>query len=259
MARMPVIFFGHGSPTNALDDNEFTRSWAKLGAGITPAPRAILCVSAHWCTRGTAVTAMDNPKTIHDFGGFSRALNTLQYPAPGSAELAARVAEVLSPRIIAQDKNWGFDHGTWSVLVHAYPEADIPVVQLSMDVSMSAEDRFAMGKRLAVLRDEGVLIVGSGNIVHNLGVMDWNPASQPYPWAQEFNDYICSAINKNEPFKVIGATEAGRIFGMSHPSPDHFWPLLYILGTRQPDDKVTLHTNKVMHKSLSMMSLMIHS
>ncbi len=259
MPRMPVIFFGHGSPGNALEDNEFTRSWAKLGAGIHPAPKAILSVSAHWCTRGTAVTAMDKPKTIHDFGGFSRELNTLQYPADGSPELAQRVVSLLSPRPIGLDKSWGLDHGTWSVLVHAFPEAGIPVIQLSMDVSMSAEDRYAMGRKLAALRDEGVLIIGTGNIVHNLGTMDWNPRSTPYPWAQDFHNYIGAAIRNNEPAKIIGAEGLGRIAGMCHPSPDHFWPLLYVMGTRQADDKVTLYTDKVMHKSLSMTSLMFHS
>jgi len=258
MARMPVIFLGHGSPTNALEDNGFTRSWAKTGAGISPAPAAILCISAHWCTRGTAVTAMDKPKTIHDFGGFSRALNTLQYPAPGSPELAQRVADLLSPRKVGMDKQWGLDHGTWSALVHAFPAADIPVVQLSMDVAMSPQDRFAVGQQLAALRDEGILIVGSGNIVHNLAVMDWNLSSEPYPWAEEFHRYIGQAIKNNEPEKVLNVDDLGRVTGMCHPSPDHFWPLQYILGARLPQDKVTLLTPKVVHKSLSMTSVILH-
>lgn len=258
MARMPVIFFGHGSPTNALDDNEFTRCWAELGASVKPAPRAILCISAHWCTRGTAVTAMRRPQTIHDFGGFGRELNSLQYPAPGSPELARRVANLLSPRRVAMDHAWGLDHGTWSVLVHAFPKADVPVIQLSMDVSMSAQDRFAMGQQLAALRDEGILIVGSGNIVHNLAVMDWNPDARPYPWAQDFHDYIGRAITHDEPSKILGADDLGMITGMCHPSPDHFWPLQYILGTRLPEDRASLYTDKVVHSSLSMTSLMFH-
>lgn len=257
MSRMPVIFFGHGSPTNALDDNEFTRSWRKLGADVKPKPKGILCISAHWCTRGTAVTAMPNPKTIHDFGFFGKALNSLQYPAPGSPELAQRVAELLAPMKVGMDQSWGLDHGTWSVLVHAFPKADVPVVQLSMDVNMSTHERFAMGQKLAALRDEGILIVGTGNIVHNLGVMDWDPKSEPYPWAQQFHDYICSAITKNQPEDVLKAENQGRIAHMSHPSPDHFWPIMYILGTRLEGDKATLFTPKVLHKSLSMMSLLI--
>ncbi|MAD46271.1 MAG: 4,5-DOPA dioxygenase extradiol [Oceanospirillaceae bacterium] len=256
MSRMPVIFFGHGSPTNALEDNRFTRSWAQIASELPERPQAILCVSAHWCTRGTAVTAMKNPRTLHDFGGFP-ALNKVQYPAPGSPALAEKIAGLLD-RKVGQDKSWGLDHGCWSVLVHAFPEADIPVLQLSMDIALSSKQRFDIGRQLAALRDEGVLIIASGNIVHNLGTMDWNIKSEPYPWCSDFNNYIIKALQDDEADKILAAESFGQITGRCHPTPDHFWPLHYFLGTRQADDNLKIYTPQVMHKSLSMASFVFN-
>src|SRR5690348_16212279 len=184
--RMPVVFFGHGSPMNTLDRNQYTESWRRLGASM-PRPRAILCVSAHWYTEGTAATAMSNPGTIHDFYGFPQALFDVQYPAPGEPRLASRVGELLAPTDVGLDRSWGLDHGTWSVLKHAYPHADVPVVQLSIDETKPASCHFEIGRKLAPLREEGVLIAGSGNLVHNLHAYAWGRhPREPYGWAVRF-------------------------------------------------------------------------
>ena len=252
MSRMPVIFFGHGSPTNALEDNRYTRSWGQIASALKEKPKAILCISAHWCTRGTAVTAMQKPRTLHDFGGFPK-LNKVQYPAPGSPQLAEKVAGLLD-RKVGQDKSWGLDHGSWSVLVHAFPKADIPVVQLSVDVSLTPEQRFVIGEQLTPLRDEGVLIVASGNIVHNLATMEWSKNAQPYPWCTEFNDYIIEAMKKRHTDKILDVESLGLITGRNHPTPDHFWPLQYFIGTRMSGDKLKVFTPQIVFKSLSMAS-----
>ena len=259
-APLPVIFFGHGSPMIALETNDTTRTWAAMGAAVGR-PRAILCVSAHWLTRGIGVTAMAAPRTIHDFGAsFPRALFEVSYPAPGSAELADRVAGLLAPLEVVQDQTWGLDHGTWSVLGKAFPEADIPVVQLSMDASRPPAWHHEIGRRLAPLRDEGVLIVGSGNIVHNLPAMDWGARVRPpYDWAQAFNDYIKTAIAEDAPDRVIDFEAFGEAAARSVPTPDHFWPLLYVLGARRPGDRVSFAPDHIEHGSLSMTSVMLDS
>jgi 4,5-DOPA dioxygenase extradiol len=257
--RMPVVFFGHGSPMVAIEDNQTSRSWGQLTSGL-PRPKAILSVSAHWETRGTAVTAMDRPKTIHDFGAsFPRALFDKQYPAPGDPALARRIAALLAPTPAALDAGaWGLDHGTWSVLVHAYPEADIPVVQLSLDVALSPEARFEIGRRLAPLRDEGVLIMGTGNIVHNLRAMNWGDAAcAPYDWAARFNDEIRAAITENQPERAVAFAKMEREAPLAAPTPEHFWPLLYVLGARLPTDKVRLFNDRIEHGSLGMTSVLI--
>lgn len=251
---MPVVFFGHGSPMAALIDNEISRGWAAIAASI-PRPKAILCISAHWETRITAVTAMERPQTIHDFGAsFPKALFDMQYPAPGDPGLAQRVVELLSPMPVAMDAGqWGLDHGTWSVLVNAYPEADIPVVQLGMDVNLAPEDRFKIGQKLAPLRDEGVLIMASGNIVHNLREMNWGDAAcDPYDWARRFNDEMREAILSDEPQRVITFERLGRDATLAAPTPEHFWPLIYMLGARMPGDKVRLESDRIEHGSLGM-------
>ena len=184
--RTPIIFFGHGSPMNTLGRNQYTEAWRALGAGV-PLPKAILAISAHWLTRGTAVTAMERPKTIHDFGGFPQALYDVQYPARGDPALAARVSDLLAPVEVRLDDSWGLDHGTWSVLVHAFPDAGIPIVQLSMDGTKPAQYHYELGKCLAPLREEGVLIVGSGNVVHNLMLMQPGAGVRPFDWAKRFN------------------------------------------------------------------------
>lgn len=241
----------------ALEQSAVTAAWKGL-AGTIGKPKAILCISAHWVTRGTAVTAMAQPRTIHDFGAFPQALFDMQYPAPGDPELAHRVRELLAPVPVAMDANWGLDHGTWTVLVHAYPEADIPVVQLGLDAAKSPAEHWVLGKALRPLRDEGVLIVGSGNIVHNLPAMDWgNPDAPPYPWADRFNTAMLDAVVEDNPQALIDFEGLGEDARLSVPTPDHFWPLLYIMGARYPGEKVRLDPNFIHHKSLGMTSILI--
>src|SRR6218665_2776846 len=200
--RMPAVFLGHGSPMNAIDHNPFTEAWAAIGRSVGK-PRAILMVSAHWLTRGVGVTAMDAPRTIHDFGAFPKALFDVRYPAPGSLPLARRVRELLGPTGVTLDEHWGLDHGAWSVLVHAYPEADVPVVQLSMDMTQPHAFHHEVGRRLQPLRDEGVLIVGSGNVVHNLPRRDWGAPAGEFDWAKRFQAFVMDAIERDEPEPLI--------------------------------------------------------
>ena len=258
-ARMPAVFFGHGSPMIALETNETSRAWAEIAAGM-PRPKAILAISAHWETRVTAVTAMTRPQTIHDFGAsFPKALFDMQYPAPGDPALAARVVQLLAPTPVALDQSqWGLDHGTWSVLVKTFPEADIPVVQLGLDVGIGPAERFEIGRRLAPLRDEGVLIMGSGNIVHNLRAMNWGAQlGPPFDWAARFNDEVRSAIAANEPQRVIDFARLGRDAELSAPTPEHFWPLLYVLGARGPHDRVRFVNDRIEYGSLGMTSVVL--
>lgn len=253
--RTPLVFFGHGSPMNAIEDNRFSRSWSQLLAGH-PRPKAILCVSAHWLTRGIAVTAMPNPRTVHDFGAFPQALFDVQYPAPGSPELAARVRELLAPTPVGLDAHeWGLDHGSWSVLVHLFPEADVPVVQLSLDVDLSPAEHYAVGRRLAPLREEGVLVIATGNIVHNLRTLDWSPDAPRYDWAERFNDHVLDAVRDDRPQAVIDFASQGEDARLSVPTPEHYWPLLYVLGARHADDALSISTDEIVHGSLSMASV----
>jgi 4,5-DOPA dioxygenase extradiol len=255
-ATMPAVFFGHGSPMVAIEANETSRTWGEMAAAL-PRPRAILAISAHWETRGTAVTAMARPRTIHDFGAsFPKALFDMQYPAPGDPALARRVASLLAPTAVIEDaSHWGLDHGTWSVLVHAYPRADIPVVQLSLDVNLSAAERFEMGARLSPLREEGVLIMGTGNMVHNLSVMNWRePGCAPFDWAARFNDQMRLAVVDEEPGRAIDFAALGADARMAAPTPEHFWPALYVLGARRPGDHARLFNDRIEHGSLGMTS-----
>ena len=256
----PAVFFGHGSPGVALEESDVTRAWRNMALAMGR-PRAILCISAHWMTRVAAVTAMEKPRTIHDFGGFPDEMYRIQYPAPGDPALARRVAELLAPTPVVQDTSyWGLDHGTWSVLVHAYPAADIPVVQLSLDVNITPAQRFDIGRRLAPLRDEGILILATGNIVHNLGAMNWGDAAcAPYDWAARFNDEMRDAILKDEPQRVINFARLDRDAMLAAPSPEHFWPLLYLLGARQPGDQARLFNDRIEHGSLGMTSVVIEA
>lgn len=257
MSRLPVVFFGHGHPLVALWNNSTTAAWEEIARKIGR-PRAILCISAHWQTRGTAVTAMAQPRTIHDFGDFGPELFAKQYPAPGDPELAARVRELLEPVPVALDASWGLDHGTWTVLCHTYPEADIPVVQLSLDVAKTPEQHWQLGQSLRPLRDEGILIMGSGNIVHNLPLMDWkDPDAPTYPWAEEFNSSILEAVVEDRPQAVIDFEAMGEAARLSVPTPEHFWPLLYVLGARHPGEEARLDPNFIHHKSLGMTSVLI--
>jgi 4,5-DOPA dioxygenase extradiol len=260
-ARMPVVFFGHGSPMVAITANDTSHAWRDLARAL-PQPKAILAISAHWETQVTAVTAMARPRTIHDFGAsFPKTLFDKQYPAPGDPALARRVAELLAPLPVALDESqWGLDHGTWSVLVHAYPEADVPVVQLGLDVGLTPLERFEIGRRLIPLRDEGVLILGTGNLVHNLPAMNWNDAAcPPYDWAARFNDEMRRAIVDEEPERAIDFARMGEDARLAAPSPEHFWPLLYVLGARGPDDQARLFNDRIEHGSLSMTSFVFEA
>ena len=256
---MPAVFFGHGSPVNAIDDNSATRAWHRIARSM-PRPEAILSVSAHWCTQGCAVTAMARPETIHDFGrSLPAALFDLRYPAPGAPELARRIRDLLAPLPVAEDRSWGLDHGTWSVLLKAYPEADIPVIQFGMDLARPLQWHFEIGKRLRPLRRQGILIMGTGNIVHNLPAMGGDANSAPYDWAQRFNDYIKDGIVRNDPETVWDYLRFGPQAAQAVPGLDHFCPLLYVLGARQDSDRLRFETDYLVHKALSMTTVLFES
>lgn len=256
--KMPALFIGHGSPMNAVSDNRYTQAWQALGQSL-PKPNAILMVSAHWYTRGTAVTAMAQPKTIHDFGGFPDALYQVQYPAAGSPELAKQVAQLLAPLSVHLDMTeWGLDHGAWEILVRIYPQADIPVVQLSIDATKPAAWHLEMGRKLAQLREQGVLVMGSGNVVHNLREMNWqNADAETYPWANTFEQFVIDSLQSHEtPHPLTHALD--REDGQrSNPSPEHFLPLLYVLGTWDGKEAITTPTEGIVSGSLSMLSVQI--
>jgi 4,5-DOPA dioxygenase extradiol len=250
---MPAAFFGHGSPMNALEDNVYTRAWAAAGRAF-PRPQAILAISAHWYIRGTAVTAMPKPPTIHDFGGFPPALHAVQYPAAGDPALAARVHDLLAPLPVVLDQEWGLDHGTWSVLAHVYPQADIPVVQLAIDGTQPAQFHYDLGRRLAPLRDEGILLLASGNVVHNLGVIQWGANAPAFPWAKQFNDAARELVAKAEHGPLVDYLAMGEPARLSVPTPDHYLPLLYILGAQRAGDRCELITDGIELGSISMLS-----
>ncbi len=248
--RHPVVFLGHGSPMNALSNTRFGAAWRKLGATL-PRPRAILCFSAHWLTRGTAVTAMDRPRTIHDFSGFPPELYERRYPAPGDPALAARVRELLAPTEVAPDQAWGLDHGSWGVLVHLYPDADIPVVQLSMDATKPPAFHYELARRLRPLRDEGVLILGSGNIVHNLRAIR-GVGAEPWPWAVQFDEAVKSALLRADDAALIDYQQLAPDAALSVPTVEHYLPLLYVVAQREADDSVTFPVEGLDLGSLSM-------
>ncbi len=255
VSRMPAIFFGHGSPMNTLERNRYTDAWRQLGA-LAGTPKAILAISAHWYTPGTAVTGMEQPKTIHDFYGFPQALFDVQYPAPGAPPLAARVRELLAPVDVGLDQSWGLDHGTWSVLKHAFPKADVPVVQLAIDATQPAAFHHALGAHLAPLRDEGVLIVGSGNVVHNLRLIGWGGGAA-YDWATRFNDYVRGAIATKQYDRLIDYHRAGPDARLAVPTPEHYLPLLYVLGAQRDDESVHVAIDGIEIRSIGMLSVWI--
>ena len=251
------MFFGHGNPMNALRENSWTRSWAALGAAI-PRPKAVLCVSAHWYVPATAVCAVEQPRTIHDFGGFPQELHRVRYPAPGAPDLAARVVQLLEPDPVEMDRSWGLDHGTWSVLVHVFPQADVPVVQLSIDETRPASWHFETARRLAPLRDEGVLIVGSGNLVHNLHTYSWgNATAEPYDWAIRFEALARKALGAADFAPLVGYESLGPDAMLSAPTPDHYLPLLYVLAQHREGDAITYPTEGFDGGSISMLAVRI--
>jgi 4,5-DOPA dioxygenase extradiol len=253
-ARMPSIFLGHGTPLNALADNRWTQTWARVGREIGR-PKAIVAISGHWCTYGVGVTAMARPPTIHDFGGFPQALFDIRYPAPGDPQLAARIRDMLAPvTVVLDEQSWGLDHGTWSVLCKAYPAADIPVIQLSIDATQPPQFHFDLGAKLAPLRDEGVLILGSGNIVHNLAVFRRHADDFAYDWAQRFNDYIRDKLLAHDFPAIVDYASRGEDAAMSVPTPDHYCPLLYAAGAAGAD-RATIESDGVFQASMSMLSV----
>ena len=254
---MPAVFFGHGNPMNALQTNAYTESWRRFAQSI-PRPRAILAISAHWYISGTAVSGSPFPKTIHDFGGFPPELYNVTYPAPGSPELAREVQKLLLPLDVRFDEHCGLDHGTWSVLCHLFPDADIPVVQLSIDETMSPEFHYQTGKLLQPLRDDGILIVGSGNLVHNLHTYVWgNEAVPPFEWAVRFEKEARELIIEGKDRELVDYRSMGEDARLSVPTPDHFLPLLYILGLRREHEQVSFPVEGIEGGSLSMLSVCV--
>lgn len=257
--KMPVLFLGHGSPMNAIEENEFVKGFRQVAKEI-PKPNAILCISAHWYTKGTKVTAMEMPRTIHDFGGFPKALFDVQYPAKGSPALAKETVDLLIPTPVEEDHSWGLDHGAWSVIKHLYPAADIPVIQMSIDYTKPAQYHFELAKNLDKLRHKGVLIIGSGNIVHNLGLADFpniNKIGHGFDWAVEARQKINSWIQDENFNPIIEYQKQGQAINLAIPTPDHYLPLIYTLGLKGAKDNIELFNDQLLAGSLSMTSVKI--
>ncbi len=256
---MPALFIGHGSPMNGIEDNEFSRRWKKMAEEI-PVPKAVLVVSAHWFTKGTQITAMDFPKTIHDFGGFPQALFDVQYPAPGNKILAKETTEIIKSAKVELDHDWGLDHGTWTVVRHMYPEANIPVLQLSIDYSKGPQYHYELGKELYELRKKGVLIIGSGNMVHNLRMVAWdklNTDNYGYDWAIQMNDTFKNLISDGNHKPLINYDSFGTAGKLAIPTPEHYLPLLYTLALQNDKEKATFFNDKAVAGSLTMTSVKI--
>lgn len=257
--KMPVLFLGHGSPMNAIEENEFVRGFRSIAEKL-PHPNAILCISAHWFTRGTKVTAMQMPRTIHDFGGFPKELFAVQYPAKGSPELAQETKELLSPTVVELDEKWGLDHGAWSVIKHLYPKADIPVIQLSIDYTQPPEYHFKLAQQLQTLRRKGILIIGSGNIVHNLGLVDFanmHKDNYGFDWAIESREKINAWLADGNFDPLIHYYKQSQAIQLAIPTPDHFLPLIYTLGLKEKSESLSLFNDKLLAGSLSMTSVKI--
>lgn len=259
-AKMPVAFLGHGSPMNAIEENDFVRGFRTIATRI-PKPQAILCISAHWYTRGTMVTAMEKPKTIHDFGGFPKELYEVQYPAPGSPALARLTKEIIEPTTkVGLDDSWGLDHGAWSVVKHLYPKADIPIIQMSIDYTQPPEYHYKLGSLLASLREKGVFIVGSGNIIHNLRLVDFANINTPgfgFDWAHEAHELTNTRLLNGNFKELVDYKNLGKSLQLAVPTPDHYLPLLYILGLKQEKEKLELFNDELLAGSLSMTSVVI--
>lgn len=256
---MPAIFIGHGSPLNALAQNSFTQMLNQLGKDL-PLPKAVLCISAHWMTEGSWVTAMSQPKTIHDFYGFPPALFEVQYPAAGSPEMAREIqSRIIDPKIHLDQEMWGLDHGSWSILRHIYPEAQVPVLQLSLYMKQPVAYHFKLGQELRKLREQGILILGSGNIVHNLRQIQWQVDAQAYPWAIEFDEWIKDRLEARDFDAIVNAfdkTEAGKL---SVPTLEHYLPLLYVIGAANESDKLNFIFEGIQNASISMRCLSFHA
>ncbi len=257
--KMPVLFVGHGSPMNAIEENVFVKGFRETAASL-PRPRAILCISAHWETRGTFVTAMERPRTIYDFGGFPPELYEVVYPAPGSPSLATETKRLINSVTVGEDLHWGLDHGAWTVLRHFFPDAAVPVVQLSLDMRQPAEYHYELARALAPLRDKGVLIVGSGNMVHNLRLVAWNKLNEAgfgYDWALEAQQRMKTMLLKNDHKGLINYAKQGEAFRLAIPTPEHFLPLLYVLAVQNENDKMTFFNDQAVAGSLTMTSLLL--
>ncbi|MBJ6119290.1 4,5-DOPA dioxygenase extradiol [Pontibacter sp. BT310] len=256
---MPVLFMGHGSPMNGILDNEFSQKWKKL-AGEIPTPKAVLVISAHWLSKGTRITAMDFPQTIHDFGGFPQELFNVQYNAPGNPELAKETASIIKSTAVELDHDWGLDHGAWTIVRHMYPEANIPVLQLSIDYTKGPQYHYELAKELTSLRKRGVLIMGSGNMVHNLRMVAWDKINEPeygYDWAKQINSTFKELIGNGSHDKLIKYEQLGKEAALAIPTPEHYWPLLYTLGLKGTKDDVSFFNDKVVGGSLTMTSVLI--
>ncbi len=256
---MPVLFIGHGSPMNGIEDNEFSQRWTKMATEI-PVPAAVLVVSAHWLSRGTRITAMDFPKTIHDFGGFPQALFDVQYPAPGNALLAKETSALIKTSAVELDHDWGLDHGTWTVVRHMYPDANIPVLQLSIDYSKGPQYHYDLAKELYELRKKGVLIIGSGNMVHNLRMVAWDKMNEPgfgFDWALEMNHTFKNLISQGDHQPLINYEKLGRSAMMAIPTSEHYLPLMYSLGLAGAKDSISFFNDKAVGGSLTMTSVKI--
>ena len=255
-SKTPLLFVGHGNPMNAVEENEFSRAWQNLG-GIIEKPTAILCISAHWETDGTFVTAMERPKTIHDFYGFPNELFAVDYPAPGNPLLANAAKEIITKTDVELDNSWGLDHGTWSVLKHVYPNADVPIVQLSIDHNKTPQWHYELAQELSVLRNKGVLIVGSGNMVHNLRLVDWHNPFGAYDWAEEMNARFKALIQNGNHKELINYRSLGKEAMMAVPTAEHYVPLLYVLGLKDKNESIEFFNDKTIMGSLSMTSIKI--
>lgn len=252
--QMPVLFVGHGNPMNAITDNPYSKSWQELGRKLA-VPKAVLCISAHWLTNGTAVTMTDKPKTIHDFGGFPDELFAVQYPSPGAVDYAKMAISSVASTKVHEDFEWGLDHGAWSVLKNMYPKADIPVFQMSIDYGKSPEYHYNLAKELAVLRTKGVLIVASGNVVHNLGMISFGDSGKKFDWAIEFDELVKKSIEDNNPKPLLEYQKLGKIATLAHPTNDHYLPLMYALGLRNKTDKFSFFNTTFDLGSISMRSV----
>jgi len=258
--KMPVLFLGHGSPMNGIEENEFVSGFRNIATKILK-PKAVLCVSAHWETKGTYVTAMEKPKTIHDFFGFPKELYEIQYPAPGSPDLAKEIVGIITKTNVGLDDRWGLDHGCWVVLKNIFPDADVPVVQMSLDYTKTAQFHYELAKELNLLRRKGVLIVGSGNMVHNLGMISWNNMVSPefgYDWTIEASKRMKKFILSNDHQQLIDYQAQGRAFDLAIPTPEHYLPLLYALALKEEDEKITVFNDKPYAGSITMTSLKIN-